>query len=354
MTAAAGPADAETEVAIGWLVTLNSGAVSAAEQAAFARWLAQAPAHRAAWQRLSVGLGPLAALRARPLEPAPSASATPSLPGARPGLGATLGGVMQRAETRLTERRRLLRGSLALGGVAVGAGLLWADRQAPLSLLATDARTGTAERRTLDLPDGSQLTLDARSGVDFEFSASRRLVRLRAGALLAQVVAAGAGDPPFVVQTAHGRVQALGTRFMVRLLDADGPSGLARTQVAMLAHDTRIEPAQGESLRLAEGRSAEFDTHGARLTDTPAEAAAAWHHGMLQVHDESLATVIDRLRPYRRGFMRVSPQVAALRVYGSYDLQDTDRALQALMVSLPIQVREYQRGWLVVVEPATG
>jgi transmembrane sensor len=71
---------------------------------------------------------------------------------------------------------------------------------------------------------------------------------------------------------------------------------------------------------------------------------------MLEAHDQPLGEVVEALRAYRTGFIRISSQAAALRVYGSYALDDGERALAALAETLPISVRVFQRGWLVMID----
>lgn len=317
--------DAVSEAAVDWLVQWHSGQMSTADHARLADWLAAHPSHHAIWQRLTGTLG--------------------AQFGAARGLstrnaGAALGEALARAEQRGRQRRRLLRGALAVGGIAGTAALVLAERHVPLGQLAADLHTGTGERRDIMLADGSHLTLDARSAVDLDFGPGRRRVRLREGALVAQAMP---GDAPFVVQTPHGRIQALGTRFHVRLQ-------AAHTQVGMLEHATRITTANGSTAYLPEGRSARFDAHAITDDGAAPQAAAAWTRGMLEAHDQPLGEVVEALRAYRTGFIRISPQAAAQRVYGSYALDDGDRALAALAETLPISVRVFQRGWLVLID----
>ncbi|WP_021025564.1 FecR domain-containing protein, partial [Comamonas sp. B-9] len=172
-----------------------------------------------------------------------------------------------------------------------------------------------------------------------------RRVALRQGALLVQAQAASNGLAPFEVLSRHGRIQALGTRFTVRLQESC-------TRVGMLEHATRLTTAAGASQVLDEGHSARFDTLSIDADDINPQAEAAWQRGMLEVHNRPLGEVVQALRAYRRGFVRISAQAAALRVYGNYALDDSDRALDALAATLPITVRVYQRGWLVVIEAA--
>ena len=325
--------DGDTEAAIGWLVVLNSGAVTAADRAGFDAWLAARPGHRAAWERLTGQLD-------EALRPARAAAER------APGTATSLGEALARTEASMRQRRRLLRGALGLGGMAIGAALLLAERHAPLAQLAADLRTGTGERRDFKLPDGSSVTLDARSAADLDFSPGRRIVTLRQGALIAEAAPAGGRDgAPFIVRTAHGQVRALGTRFTVRRHAAD-------SYVGLLAHRVEVTAANGQRLDLAEGQGARFGPGGATPDTRTPQIASAWQRGLLEAHDQPLGDVIDTLRAYRPGFIRISPRAATLRVYGSYALDDTDRALAVLAETLPISLRVYQRGWLVVIETA--
>ncbi|MGK9536868.1 FecR domain-containing protein, partial [Salmonella enterica subsp. enterica] len=77
-----------------------------------------------------------------------------------------------------TPGKKALQGGLLLLllGLA-GAGLV--DRVTPLAGLTADYQTATGERKTVELTDGSLLTLNARSAVDIQFSSGQRRVRLR-------------------------------------------------------------------------------------------------------------------------------------------------------------------------------
>ena len=332
--------DPISEAAVDWLVQYHSGQMTEADHSRHHAWLAAHPQHQAVWQRLSSSLhAQFGAAREAAL---PQDGAV--LPAATP-MGDVMGKALAHAQRRGTDRRRMLSGALALGGISATAALVLADRQTPLRQMAADLRTGTGERHTFTLPDGSALLLDARSAVDLDFAAGHRRVRLRQGALLVQARPASHGLAPFEVLSPHGRIQALGTRFHVRL--AEG-----HTRVGMLEHASQLYSSSGATERLGEGRSAHFDASTITLDDANPQAAAAWQRGMLEVHNQPLGEVVQALRAYRAGFVRISPQAAALRVYGNYALDDSDRVFDALAGTLPITVRVYQRGWLVVIDVA--
>lgn len=323
-------APAVRQQAIAWLVESRSGAMTSTQHQALARWRSAHPAHEAAWAQVSGALDHAL----QPLEPF-SVQGSDST-----AADAALGALLQPDR----RKRRLVGGSLAVAGAAF-AGLL-AHRITPLPGLLADAHTATAERRTVALADGSRLLLDARTAVDIAIGPGSRRVHLRQGALIAEV-APDAATRPFAVHTRHGEAHALGTRCMVRVQDE-------RTQVAALAQAVALHASDGlRKAVVAEGQGAWIDAHGT-ITPTPTPAAdlAAWQRGMLALQDGTLADVVEALRPYRRGFIRVSPAAARLPVLGVFPLDDTDHTLQALADTLPITVRRYQGGWMVAIDLA--
>lgn len=316
--AIAGTLPEALDQAADWMVRLHSGRADAADRAAFDAWLGASSAHRNAWAQLeSPLLAPLAALRdADRQQTGHSAAALHAL---------TAGA----ARGRSARRRRLLGGTLAvLFGGAAGVAV---HRQVPLDALASDFHTGTGERRHVALPDGSLLVLNARSAVDLRFDEQARRVLLRRGELLAQVTR---GSLPFIVQTAHGEVRALGTRFVVR---TEAEASFA----AVLEHEVRVRGAPGGGERmLRTGEAADFGAAGI-VPATVHGDSGTWVDGLLDVRDASLGEVIDALRPYSAGLIRVSPEAARLRVFGVFPLDRAEQVLQDLADTQPVLVRRW-------------
>lgn len=307
---------AAVEAAVDWMVQLSSGEASAADRARFEAWHRTDPRHAAAWDLVTGALDSTFA----PLGEGASSRAA----------GAAL--------LAPTSRRRALRNALMLALAAGGLAAL-VDRQTPLRTLAADLRTGTGERRAYPLPDGSVVTLNARSAVDLQFDDRVRVLRLREGAVYVRVAADAAR--PFIVASPDGEVQALGTVF--------GVARDARGSVAcVIEHSVEVRAA-GQRRVLAAGEGARFGAHGIGAPDAALAEAAAWHDGMLVVRDQPLGEVVAALRPYRRGFLRISAKAARLRVLGAFPLDDTDRVLESLRQTLPIEVATLG-GWLVSID----
>lgn len=313
--------DPAAEQAIDWMVKLRAGRTSQAQQARFEQWLHSDAAHADAWATLQHSLGqPYDTLR-QLNNRLPSGTAQELL--------------LQPSSSR----RNLLRG-LAAFGLFGGATWLGARSQPGQALLA-DFSTGTGERRHLQLSDGSGLDLNASSAIDLRFSSRQRLLLLRHGELVVQV-AADAGRP-FIVRSAQGSVQALGTRFLVRQ-EADA------TRVVVLEHSVRLSLANGTQRVLLQGHGALLRGDRIDLLTGEQSYQADWLNGRLSVLDAPLGDVIEALRPYRRGLIRVSPQIRQLRVQGVFPLDDTQRSLAALAETLPISVDHYGP-WLTLLGP---
>ncbi len=330
-TPAPGIAHAVQVQAAEWLVELQSDDLDTAARgrllARLQAWRAADAQHERAWQRIEA-MGQ----RLQPLAGTPASRAlAQAARAARPG-----------------DRRRAL-GQLALllfvGGTA-GAVAWRASGDGAgdwLVGLGADLHTGTAERRSLQLPDGSHLQLNARSAIDLDYGPQARVLRLRAGEIL---VDASSAASPFVVETRHGRVRALGTRFAVRQRAAQP------TRVAVFEGATALAPRAGPALTLQAGQQARFDDLAVEAPGVATPGQAAWARGMLVAFDMPLADFLAELAQYRPGRLACDPAVATLRVSGTYplnDAADTERALSMLAASLPLRLRQASRYWVTVV-----
>lgn len=307
-----------------WLTVLMSSEVSAAERAAWQRWRAADPEHERAWRHIEA-----VSRRFNGLHRGAAAQA--------------LAGAQQQAVNG--KRRRLL----AWLGVAAGGGLLAAQTDAwdGVRALRADYRTAKGERREVVLGDGTVLSLNTGSAVNVRFDASRRLVELLAGEILV-ISGHGAGSGvPLEVATREGRVRALGTRFAVRQQDE-----YSTVDVFESAVEIRPRDGSGAPLLLAAGRGAAFCRHASGAPHAVGAYADAWSRGQLIVDDVTLGDFLAELARYRPGVIDCAPAVARLRLSGVFPLADTQRILNMLPNSLPVQVRSRTRYW-VSVEPAS-
>lgn len=298
-----------------WYVLLRSGQATTQDWQRYHQWRAADPRHDALCRQLETRLGVFQVPQAQGVS----------------------GKVVQQALEAPSSRRQVLQIALAGAGVAVGAVLL--AKPMGLSELTADVRTGTGERRTVTLDDGSELLLNAQSAADIQFDPQRRLVRLREGELLAKV----ASDRlrPFLIQTDQARLRAYGNRFLVREREGQG-------QVVALNGAVEIDGQNGERLQLAAGHEVHYDRTGFGRMQASSSGATAWVDGFLQVRDRPLAEVIDALRPYHQGVLRLDPAVSELRVSGLYRLDNPQQILDTLARTLPIHITRRTGLWVTV------
>jgi transmembrane sensor len=313
--------DPISEQAIDWMVKLRAGQPDPLLQERLNTWLAQDPAHLQAWNILQDRLGG-------------SFNTLRALDRRVPGQAGAARQLLLQPQGTRRDALRVITGLGLLGGG------LWLVARSPLgdSLLA-DLHTGRAERRNFTLADGSRLSLNAESAVDLLFDQRQRLVLLRHGELLIQVAA----DPhrPLRVRTAQGEVQALGTRFLVSQ-EQDA------TRIVVLQHSVQLRLFDGSQRVLEEGQAALLYDRQIVALERDQRQRADWLDGRLNVLDEPLEQVVEALRPYNRGLVRVDPQIRDLRVQGVFPLDDPQKSFAALAETLPIRVERYSP-WLTLI-----
>lgn len=121
---------------------------------------------------------------------------------------------------------------MVLMAIAMGSGcsVLIANRHWRDSALLADLRTGVGEVRRMVLADGSVMLMDTSTAVNLRFDeGERRLVLIKGRiALTSGSDSEAQRYRPLFVQTPHGQVRALGTRFQTQVRE-DG------TQVQVLS-----------------------------------------------------------------------------------------------------------------------
>jgi transmembrane sensor len=306
------------DAAIAWQLCLDCGNGSDVEQAEFAKWYSASDEHARAWLQLGM------------LDHRFSTASVPAR------------NALLKARTGVQERVRKIGSGLASVALACGLALFAGKNYLPIDYWMADQRTATGEQRQLRLADGTLLNLNTHSAVDVRFDDSTRRIILQEGEIMVET---GHGDPrPFIVQTRDGSLRALGTRFMVKRED-DG------TRLSVLQSRVEAHPENSvEQTIYNEGQQVLMhrDRLGQMLAVSP--GADAWTRGMLVLDNVRLADMVSELNRYQRGHLGVDPEVADLRITGSFPLNNIELALNALMPTLPVQIQQ-RTPWWVTVSP---
>ncbi|MDR8373338.1 FecR domain-containing protein [Pseudomonas lactis] len=301
------------EQAVHWLLEMQQGALTPRQQAAWQQWLNAHIEHQRAWEQIQRVNQRLRGV------PSPLAHAALNAPTS-------------------SNRRQALKLLLILGA---GSAAAWSLRQQHiLPPLTADYRSPVGQRRTVQLADGSQLQLNTGSAVDVHFDGQQRLVRLLEGEIL---LTARAGQAPLHVLTGQGLLSSQAARLTVRQFND-------HTQLAVLAGQVEVMPNRYNGLALSVDAAHQVNfTRKGWDTPRPTDAnSGAWADGMLVAAHMRLEDFLSELGRYRRGQLHCDPQVANLLLSGSYPLDDSERILDLLEISLPVKVRRFTRYWVTV------
>lgn len=310
------------EEAADWLIRMSESELSDTERAEWECWKVSTPERSRAWSRAQLLQTKLGGL---PPSLAMSALDRPSSP----------------------ERRAAL-GKLAMILAILPAG--WGSwKLADSQQWSADYHTAVGQQRELTLADGSKITLNTDTAIDVLFDANQRLIHLREGEILVQTAPdISPMARPFLVSTRQGRMQALGTRFTVRELQP-------RTHLVVLEGAVKVELAenrQSTPLIVNAGQRTDFSSHTFGQLSVADRYVGAWTQGMLMADKMRLADFVAELTRYRRGFVRLDPALADLRISGAYPISDSQRTLNMLAQTYPILVSGHLNGYWVMLSPA--
>lgn len=311
--------------AASWYALLCSEDVTERQRQDHSLWLAANPAHQQAWQQVEK-------LR----EQLQSVPGTPAFD------------ALRIKQLQGQSRRAVLRGfALFVGGTAVGS-LAW--RQAPpgnwVDSWTAGYRTGRGERRELTLPGGTQLVLNTATALDLVETPGSRLIRLYEGEIFIRTGKRSVSSRAIVrelqVHTAQGMVLPMGTAFTVRQRDAD-------TQVTVIEDRVELIPVQGNGKirQLEAGQRARMSVKEVTVSSAAVQAHS-WTEGMLVAVDWPLGRLVEELGRYRSGILRCDAAIAGLRVSGTFPIDDTERALQAIANGLPVRIQRVTDFWVTI------
>lgn len=294
------------EQAVHWLMEMQQGTLSPRQQQAWQQWLEAHSEHRRAWEHIQ-------RVNQR-LRGVSSPLAHAALNGPKSG-----------------SRRQALKLLLILGA---GTAVTWGMREHnPVPSLLADYRSPLGQRRKISLGGGDKLQLNTASAVDVD--GAQRLIRLLEGEILLTAAQS------FEVRTAQGLLKTQGARLNVRQF-AD------RTQIALFEGRVELIGNGRAPMLLPVARQLSF-TSASVSEAKPLEAnSGAWADGMLVAAHMRLGDFLDELGRYRRGQLNCDRNVADLLISGTYPLDDSERILDLLEISLPVKVRRFTRYWVTV------
>lgn len=297
-----------------WVVLLRSGKADDASRRMFEAWLRANPAHAVAYrdcEQLIEDIGHVSI--GASVQPAHAARPRRFLP-----VGAPIAAVF------------LAAACLAMVGLFTPGAFL--GRAHPV------VETQISEIREVVLPDGSRVTLGARSRITTHFTDDLRLVSLAEGEAFFDVTPDK--TRPFYVQAGDRLVRVVGTRFDVRqgaseiqVAVAEGVVEVMKGRDAELTERTR--PALVKSvLRAGDQVVARIGGEHVEWSAVDPEKAAPWRRGWLSYEDASLAEIVSDANRYNLQQIELaSDDLRDIRITASFGSEHVDQFIAGLEAS---------------------
>lgn len=293
--------EALDDIAITWLARLSSGEVSPAVEHEFFAWLQASPEHQAAYLRAeSLWQRGAALAQLKPARPMPMPQRL------RPRLSWGLG--------------------LAAAIVLAVPAYLSFERGTQEHYSLT---TQYGEQKSLQLTDGSRVTLNSHASVDIDYSRHGRHVRLTQGEVFFDV--APNPDRPFDVITQAGAVRVLGTHFAVRQTANDALVTVLEGRVALAAS---IEDLVAQHPAVVLTNSQELSLKNAAAGGAPqvvnTKTALAWRNKQLIYQNEPLAKLVGDLVNFYGVPIELPPELADRPITAVIQLGSLEQTLRTL------------------------
>jgi transmembrane sensor len=219
--------------------------------------------------------------------------------------------------------------------------------------------TAPSERRHVELPDGSNITLGARTEISVHYTARRRVIFMERGEGWFNV--AHDSQRPFEVFAGERIIRAIGTQFDVR---RDRDPKLDRVTVTVDSGTVEVAPPPREAIvvrdketsspsssrrpkaipaRLVKGQELTYEAGGRQGSVTTADlsAVSAWKEGRLEYRQKPLRDVIVQVNRYSAKSIQIADDTAGELLFSGTVFEGQVREwLRALETAYPIDVSE--------------
>lgn len=223
---------------------------------------------------------------------------------------------------------------------------LWPQLPTEPDVYSERFQTAVAQIRTIELPDGSHITLSPASDITASVSADGRQVHLRRGEAYFDIAKNSA--KPFKVMIGHTQIQVLGTEFNVHRHRDQVSIAVAEGKVAVKSElNQTAELVQGQAI------VSHIDNGLSAIKPMEANNTALWRQGQLRFDNAPLQRVIDDLNRYyqKNGqpstIVLGSADLGELTVTAAVNTDDIEAAMSIIAASLSLNIEPTHYGLLL-------
>lgn len=318
------------QIAVEWYVTLSSGEATVNQKQAWQEWVNASPEHAQAWHKLEN-----VTKQFSKIEPASGMAVLSNSAQIKPQAAA----LASRGRRQAIKQVGVLVGACSLGWLTY--------HQKPWQTLMADYATETGKQQQIVLQDGTQIVLNTNSLVAIHYTAQQRNIELLKGEILIET--AQEQIPiyrPLSVITEQGKLTALGTRFSVKITEANG---IVSNDLNVYQGTVSVQAINSKSRTLVnEGEFMRFTAAQYQAKSALDPSSDAWIKGFIVVDKMPLEAFVDELSRYKTGVIKCDSSISQLEISGAYPLNDIDATLVSVSKTLSLRVETFTRYWLML------
>ncbi|MGO2320722.1 MAG: FecR family protein [Vibrio toranzoniae] len=196
--------------------------------------------------------------------------------------------------------------------------------------------TSTGEIKSLSLDSSNRLVMNTKTTLSMP---TKNQFKLSEGEFFLDISQA----TPYQIETSEGMISFSQGQLNIRHTDDITRVSLFSGQDVQLIGKEMQHP-----LSIKSGESLSFNTSNTSSISVTNPNTIGWVTGKLMAQRMPLTDFIHELSRYRKGVLRVAPELNQLAVTGVFSLNNTDQILQQLEDTLPINILQLTPYWVSV------
>ncbi len=195
----------------------------------------------------------------------------------------------------------------------------------------------TNNLKNIVLPDGSTITLDAKTKASVKYEKEKRVVSLYEGKALFTV--AKNKNKPFEIITDKIKIEVLGTSFQV---NNEKEKLTVQVKTGIVSINQYNKQNTKELTKLTKGKELSFDkkTNTFILNQIDTNTIASWKDGILDFKDTSIKNAVDEFRKYQDLRIYLNSEVENLTITGAFRKNEFDKFLFAISQIHSLEVKK--------------
>ncbi|WP_171264764.1 FecR family protein [Acinetobacter sp. ANC 4558] len=213
----------------------------------------------------------------------------------------------------------------------------------PYSPWYADYQTDAIKQKTIQLPDGGMLTLNNSSAIDVNYSNDLRKIVIKRGDIWIKTHH-DVMNRPFIVESSHGTVQALGTEYYISQRNEN-------TLTAVDVGAIKVTPEQSaQTLILNKSQQVIFNSQHIFNAMPIQPSSFAWKSGFIMADNITLKALMNDLQPYKKGLVYLSDDVKNIKVSGNFPTQNLQQTYQMISNTYHVNVDEFLNGYIIKIK----